>query len=403
MEGRQLTRKRSRVGDVELANLPPVAPLVNGSAPPVAPPQTPAEERRERELDDILEEIGSESRIKVWHIADGKAQYAGELNGDGFSLEVLLDVFGGGDKTLKVYQGMKLVDTVRVSLDATVPAKSPRSAAASKTTAPAPGNDNSMMAIMGTMMAQQAQAMTAIMSGVAAMMGSANNKPDGLADIVKALASRPEPDPLAMVTKVLELTKREPTPTSSATELFNIFEKGMKLGQGVAGKDEGDGMGAMMTEGVKALGNLIEGIVIKQKAEAARMNAGLPALPSQAPVDAPIVTTGTPPGESADVAVIPGQPAWVAAARPHIGTLVAAAKFISPDSAADTIDQNLTDAEFESLIMDIENQEGGGFGTRLVQYFPQVAQVDPNWIGALVTALIQTDEGDVATQPGGAV
>jgi hypothetical protein len=98
-----------------LADLPPVFPGGGAAAAPIT--ASAVEERRDVELDDILNELGGDSRIRVYHVVDGRSAFAGELGAENFTLDTVLEHFGGGEKTLKIYQGRNHVTTARILLD----------------------------------------------------------------------------------------------------------------------------------------------------------------------------------------------------------------------------------------------------------------------------------------------
>lgn len=398
------TAKRRRgaaaTDDVELASLPALDE------------KSPTEERRELELEDILSEIGSDGRIKVWQIIEGRAAYAGDMSVDGFSLDVLLDTYGGGEKSLVVYQGKTKKETIRVSLDPSIPARNPRTpkALAGQAAPSAPGVSD-LAAVMaanaqsqGQMMQTTMQMMTGMMTAVTAMM-----------------TARPEKDPMETALKMAEVMGGKDRQGGTATEMFEIFERGMNIGKAVTAKDEGDGVMEVVGEGMKTLGVLVNGIVESKKAEA----AGRRALPAQGGSGAAANTTdgpsgGIPHGASEDRTHVEGGATtddtsavvgripvtsvrpWVDAARPHMGMLLQAARFMPATAAAETISKNLPDEAFFDLIDDIRDQAEPGFGPRLLQYFPAASKVPAEWIGELVMVLLTDyveDSEDVEDAP----
>jgi hypothetical protein len=172
---------------------------------------------------------------------------------------------------------------------------------------------------------------------------------------------------------------------AGTSEMFAMLKEGISLGERLGGGDnDDDGVMGVVKEGVSILGNLVNGIVEDRKAknaQATRLIAGAPdvaSVPTGAESDAPITPT---------TAMGDMRP-WVRAAAPHIGKLVSASAFLTPRAAADTLAERLADEEFNDLLDDIHDQEGGGFGVRLVEYFPNVKDVDPNWIGAVIQTLL---------------
>lgn len=78
---------------------------------------------------------------------------------------------------------------------------------------------------------------------------------------------------------------------------------------------------------------------------------------------------------------------WIRKARPAFPMLLAASAWMSPGAAADTIDRNLTDPEYEDLYNDIIDETAPGFGPRLVAAFPSAANVNGEWLGEVVALL----------------
>lgn len=371
-------RRRKEPESVELANLPGLA----GTTEPTDE-RTPTDERRDSEFEDILNELGSDSRIKVWQIVDGKSSYAGEMAGSEFSLDLLLETYGGGDKTLVIYQGKTRRDTVRVSLDQSIPPRNPRAARLAATqppVAPTAGLGD-LSTLLTTMTSMQMQSMNASQQAMTTILGA----------VATMMTAKPDRDPTEMALKIAEVLRpRDGGGNDNIERFMGMFEKGMNVGKAMTGGDN-DSVMPVVGEGVRALGNLIEGIVAEKKANAAALSRG--ALPATTTATNP--PAETPPGDAAQphedfVSVR----LWVDAARPHMGLLLAASKWMSPAAAADTINRALAEDHFFDLVDDIEDETAPGFGPRLLAYFPDASQVDPEWIGQLVAVILSEYVGD---------
>jgi len=384
---------------IELANLPTLP------APDAA--LTATEERREAELESILDEIGSESRIKVWQMTDGRSSYAGEMSGADFSLDVLLDTYGGGEKTLGIYQGRVRITTVKVSLDPAIPPKNPRTPKPVTGAAP-PSTALDMSNILAAMAASQLQSagamnqmMTGMMTAMATMM----------------TATKPTKDPMEVALEMAKVMRGNEPGATSASDFLSAFKQGMEIGEKVGGSgNDDDGVMSAVNKGLDTLGVIVAGIVEGKKAETAAATrqiaprpvavvgpGGAAPLPSDvSPIGPGGNVTDIPEPSTTDGAVTGTIRPWVAAARPYIGQLFSAAAFLSPDAAAETIAKNMDDDAFFDLVEDISDQSGGGFGARLPQYFPQVKTVDPNWMGEVIRVLL-TDyvDGDDTDGDGG--
>lgn len=400
--------------EIELANLPGTFP---GSAAGDV-----LDERGATELDAILDEIGSDWRIRVWHIIEGKPSYGGELAGEGFSLDALLENFGGGEKTLKIYQGTELKRTTRVSLDPTVPPTSPRqqrlAAERRLNNGAAPvgggvGDVAGLLAAMGTAQLAQVQMMQTMMAAQqrnsADMMAQSQQTMTAMITAMTAmLGARKETDPLDTIAKVAEIMRPK-----EQTDIIGTFEKGLRIGQTVAGAGNEDSVMPIIGEGVKALGALVEGIVTAKKAEAAATMARIGEQPPIGPPPAvPPPVAPRLPGPVDDTmgriydARQESARAWLAAARQvNFGyRLVDASAFMKPERVADIIVDGLSDEQFDDLIEDILDQTPPGFGARLVGYFPELSRVAPEYLGGIVRGILESveDGPEEPTTPGDA-
>ena len=391
------TAKRGRRRTVELANLPDVPETPDdGQGIPYMPVQTVTEERRERELEDILEDLGTDSRIRVWQIQDGKSSYAGEISAEGFTLDSLLETFGGGEKSLAIVQGKRVVEKTKVFLDPSVPAKNPRSPKGAAQPAGGLGDVSSLIA------AQAAQSMS-MMQMVQGMMSMSQQSTAALVTAMTGMMAANNgnrKDPTEIALQIAQVLKGDNKGAGTA-EMFAMLKEGITLGERLGGGgDDDDGVMGVVKEGVSILGNLVTGIVEERKAKnvQARLQAGLPVVSH--PTDSGVIPIGADPDVRAATPTTDtnGMRPWVRAAAPHIGKLLGAAGFLTPRAAADTLAERLGEDEFNDLLDDMYDQENGGFGVRLVQYFPQVKDVDPEWIGAVVQ-IILTEYVDESEEP----
>lgn len=364
--------------DVELANLD------SALLPAPGAPMTAAEERREREVEDVAAELGSDGRVKVWHIIDGKSVYAGELSAAEFTLDALMDAYGGGDKSLVLMQGKTKVDTYRVSLDPTVPPKSPRTAKQmAAALSPVPQQDmTGMMTLMMKSSMDNAQAMNTMMMGIVTALTTVMG------------ATKPATDPMETALKMAEVMKGRGGDTSEA---MTMFREGLKLAERFADKDDGDGTMQVVSKGMDTLAVLVEGIVSAQKAKQNQPVAVIPP-PGATSTDFPGAPRG--PGDTITTAPVdPSRPLangtmptirpWVDAARPNIGALLKASTFLPASTAAGAISNMLDDDQFNDLIDDIQDQTNGGFGTRLAEYFPnEIEGINAEWIGQVIHVLL---------------
>lgn len=393
-----MTRRRrtasTATDEIELAHLPP--------PPEPAPVTMPSltDERRTQELEEIIDEIGNESRVRIWQITDGKPSFAGEMGGEGFTLDALLDAYGGGDKALAIYQGRVCVSRVRVSLDPTIPPKNPRQPKAVAGAAPAPGatpvaDVAALMSAMATSQINAAAQMNTMMTGIIGALTTVMT------------ATRPAKDPTEVA---LEIAKVMRGNGDQPTGFMEAMKWGLDIGERIGGGKDGDDDGVMtaVNKGLDTLGDVVKAIVEERKQRA--LPAAQPVqvvevpVPVAAPTDAPTPTNeAAPPVATGDGVTGTIRP-WVAAARPYIGQLFAASKFMRPDAAAATISNNLNDEQFDDLLDDIHDESNGGFGARLQMYFPnEVKHADPNWVGEVLQLLLsdvdEDEEPPTSTEP----
>ena len=348
---------------------------------PVASQLTVTEERRERELEEVLDQIGTDGRVRVWNIIEGKPEYAGEMAMEGFSLETLMDVFGGGEKTLAFYQGRERVDSVRVALDRSVPPRNPRvkSLPPGATPAQAPGQDlsvaNLMLTGMSAIMKASAESSTLMMNMMAEM----------------AKSRTPDRDPLDAVSKAVELIKATtpppaPAPGLDVSKAFELFEKGMNVASKLGGGGDEDGTTSIIKEGIGAVGRMAEAIIATRQQQPPPP-ATDPHQLELAPVPNPAPVSGNGVTSSVPSVARPMQPtrAWHRAVLPHYDDLKMAARFLSGDSAAIELLRRIPEPTpgepdvLDDLMDDLEDEAAPGFVARVSVAFPELV-LSPEWV-----------------------
>lgn len=352
------------------------------------------DERRERELEDILLELGGDTRVKVYHIVEGRPVYAGEVPAEGFTLDTLLDAFGGGDKALTFFQGKEKKDTARVSLDPTVPIKSPRSTGrggAPGATSPGFGD----MAALIAAMAQSSMSSTQMMHTM--MMASQGQMTTMLNAMTAMMAANRGADPMDMAVKIGELMKSNAT-GSGAKELLEVFEKGMSIRDKLGGDGDGDSTLEIASKGLDIVGKLVAAQPPTNGHRPALMapntsSGRLPNAPARVPVSPP------PPGIGDAPAAPPSQDRlWVAAARPSFPLLSLSIGNVKPETAVDVLADRMTEDAFDDLIDDIEAGTPDDFIARFEGYFAVTVRDDATrqWFRELLTAILATVEPDGA-------
>lgn len=389
-------RTRSRRTTTEVTE-----PAVELATFPERAEKTVTEERREVELEDLLSEVGGDGRIRVWQIVDGKSAYAGEMSIVDFNLDLLMETYGGGDKSLVVYQGKIKRETFRVSLDPSIPPRNPRVpkvTGGQSSGSPGFGEISSVLAAMAQSQMAQSSAQSSAMAQSSQMMGQMMTAVVGA--MATMMTARPEKDPLDIAVKIAELSRGNAAPGGDMAQMIDMMERGMRIGEKLGGKDDGDGVMGVVGEGMKTLGVLVDGIVTTKKLEAQRTQGAVPnAGTATVPVRELVLMKGASENPTTEEANVPAVRPWVDVSRPQIGLLLSAAKFMSPAAAAETVANSMADDVFFDLIDDIRDQTAPGFGARLLQYFPAASTVKPEWIGELVRVLLTEhvqDEADGA-------
>jgi hypothetical protein len=342
-----------------------------------------ADDKRDAELEEILEQIGSDSKIVVYHVIEGKAQptYAGPMPVEGFSLEGVLETYGGGDKALTIYQAGKKVGTWRVSLDPSVPATSPRAKMAARITGSgvAPANDmNNIITTMLSMQASNADMMQKTMIGI---MGAVTTM---------LTAQRPQGSDVDTFVKMAEILKSNNNgPAPATSELFAVFKEGIAIASRL---NEGgdDGTLGVVREGLAVVGKIVE-------------NNARPALPV-APVprslprtpEAPVVEAPSP----EPVSTVADRP-WIAAIRPAAPLLFSMVGAFRPATAAQAIADRLDESQFEDLLNDVEAGTDADFVGRLGATFgfdvASLPETQRAWLLELVKELKALVEPETET------
>ena len=387
-------RRRKIVTDddvIEATRAARLPDFTNGATPP-PPPLTPSlvEERDDMELDAVLEQLGTEGRVKVWNISEGRSAFAGEMSMDGFTLDALMDTFGGGDKTLGFYQANRRVRSVRVALDPLVPPRNPRvkpppPGAAVAPVAPGMDAASMMLAGMSAIMKASADNSTMMMAAMGEMLKNRHEAPpSNPLDAVKAVA------------EILKINAPPPSPPPlDLDKAFSLFEKGMSVANKLnGGGEEGDGTTSIIKEGIGAVGRMAEALIANRPlagAPVAVVEPGTEQLELSPGPSAPSTAAVRPPGSAvtpspSDMSkpLQPSRP-WHRAVIAHYDDLKMAARFMSGDTAAVELLRRIPepapgeDDVLDDLLDDLEDETDPGFSMRTLVAFPEL-QLSPSWV-----------------------
>lgn len=410
MAGRKTTAPRKSTSTTELATFgPPVNPSATQAAFVDAEPEVSAtDERRARELEDILDALGTDGQVVVYHVINGKTTYAGNMTMDGFTLASLMDNYGGGDKTLVFMQGNRKVDTIRIPLDPAIPPTSPRAKEMARQTAmgnvapaPAPPPPFDVAGMISAQAAQFGVMMQASQQQTATMMAT-------FTGLLTAMMTN-KTDPTESFVKMLAILKEHGGTGGNGVgpeQVMALIEKGMSIGSRLNGEQD-DVMG-MVGKGLDTLGTIVSAMVQKRATPepVAVVPAPLPNAPQAiAPAlhEAPtIVAEGATitSHEEINMGKHPAAPVirpWVDALRPFVPMLAGVVGKMDANDAADVMVERLSEAELDDMIRDIKAPD---FAARLGTYFPaeiqQIANMPggPEWLGKVLESVLEYEGGD---------
>lgn len=367
---------------VELADLP-----VSSAA------MSAREERAERDIDDVLLELGGDTVVKVARVSEaGQRQHVGQLPGEEFSLDLLADTFGGGRYWLRVMLGKQEQWRGYVEIDPTIPPKNPR--AGKPAAVAAPGTPD-LTGVLTTMMAAQQNQVTMMQTVMTGMMS-------GMAALMESMAAaRPEREnPLETVKAVVELVRPNVgTGESAAAEALKMLREGIQLGREVSGEGDGDSIGSLVNIGVKGLAHIVQGA--QPPAPPAP-----PVVVQSIPIPARVETAAAPPvmpNVQPEVRrVEQGEPArpWIQEARQFEGQLRTMATLgVEPDAVVEIVTKGASEEMWNDL-QAFYDEAPATFEERAAQAFPILASLG-EWGRKFVHDLaysLSPEEGDDAAQ-----
>lgn len=313
---------------------------VEEELPPIpSTAQETSELDAERDIDDILAEVGSSVSVKIARVnpETGNSAYVGTMRGEDFSLDALADAYGGGTYILRVISGRETISKSRVEIDSAIPPKNPRSPRAMNNPQQSNGNDLLQTIIIGQADASRRsmELMTTMMTGLAGAMTSM------MSVMREARPLEAQQNPLELLKTAAEIVRPTSPARSAVSELRDIIE----IADSIRGGGSGDNDGTMPVIG-KAIDAVTKMVEHSQQNPQPRVPPRPPtALPPSA---APVQPTPT--------AVVPVMPApttlWGKAMQPHVVMLRMMIGSIQPGTAADLISQKLGKPEFAALVSD---------------------------------------------------
>lgn len=275
-EPTQGRRRRVTTGDGVEITMPRLPGVVGDT------PDNPEPSREEREIDDMLAELGSESRVVVKRVdpATGELQHLGEVPGEGFTLDGLLDTFGGGKYVLRGMVGRQQMKRVTVTLDPSVPAKNPRARGGAPGAGAGASQTSENMGLFQTMLSMQMQSAQMVQQMMTTVVGA----------MATMMTARPaEKDPMEYAVRIAELMR----PAAQVNDPMALFERGMKFAEkAIAGGGDDDGTLALVGKGVDAVSSILKAQAAEKMAHADAVRRGAAASsPATAPATDPAQLT----------------------------------------------------------------------------------------------------------------
>lgn len=326
-----------------------------------------SDERREQDIDDVLAQVGSGATVRILRInpETGSPALAGTIKAEDFTLDVLMEIYGGGRYLLKVYDGKDLVDKIPYEVDSAIPARNPRSPKGVVGSQPQNPND-----ILMTIMAGQADNNRRTMELMVTMMAGVTTAITGIATASRDVQGS-RTDPMEMLRTAVELTRSQ-TPTKSAIhelkellELRDLVQPDAPIGD--------DGTMAVVSKAIDTIGKIADKAPQQQR----RLLNPKPAV-QVAP------TAALAPSQE-----LSSMRVWVQEASPHLPMLQMQMGVLAPEKAATIISTLLSDEAFGDLVTDIT--DGMSTGAEVTEHtmmpFAQrtaeLLQISPEHVGWL--------------------
>lgn len=210
------------------------------------------------------------------------------------------------------------------------------------------------------------------------------------APIIKALIERKPEDSTRLAIELAGLLNKN----NNAGGTLEALERGISIATKLGASDRGSsedagGMLPVVGEGIRVLGGIVDSIVNERRA--ARGENGPPAGEPVATVDGkpPLTLVPNEPTPPTTAGASSSDRLWISVARPQLPALLAAARFIPPGAAAETIAANLSPAALEDLLADVNDQTPPGFAGRLAAVFPQLSSINPQWFTEMLRTLLE--------------
>lgn len=333
---------------------------------------------QEQELDEILKQLGSGTRIRVDRISleTGLAAYAGMLAATGFNMELLTDTYGGGRYLLHVpvpseTEGESRIVQFTVEVDSSIPAKNPRGARGSPSGSSAIDTMMSVLAASAAQNQQNMAMMTTMMQGFATALTA-------------MMTAKPaERDPLEMALRLKEVMQpAQRTPLAELNEVLALAER-------LKGNGETDGTLTLIGKGIEAVTELAK----RTPADSGKVRYPVTPIPSRTP--SPVTATGT-------------MRPWLMALQPYLSVIRSNAGTGEASALARVLHERLPAREWADLVADVtqEMETGDPITLDAVRPFArrslaplQLESMHENWLSAVAKEVVEIANQEVEASP----
>ena len=315
--------------------------------PPMPAGETP-EGRSERDIDDVLAQVGAGAEVRILRVNPdtGNPAIAGKVKAEDFSLDLLMEHYGGGSYILKVFDGKELVGKVPYEVDASIPARNPR---APKGVSGQPVQQSPQDLLMA-IVAGQADSSRKSMELMTTMMAGFAQAMTGIVTATRAVAPAPAQNPLELLKAAADIIR----PTTPARSALGDLKDMIEVVDVLRGENAGSGDAelALVGKAIDTVGKIVERQPMPSRTQA----PPAPALAFTNPPAGPL-----PVGDTIQLSPSTGTPMrlWMKEVEPHLPMLRAVIGHVAPQTAASMIDDVLNKGSdvlspaFGDLVQDI--------------------------------------------------
>jgi hypothetical protein len=363
----------------------------------------------DKEIEQLLSEIGSGARVRIQRVnpETGVPAHVGEIPADGFSLETLMDTFGGGRYHLRVFVGKdQKGGRIVQEIDPAIPPKNPRAPKIAMGVPVVPEKDGLGIGAITGLIAAMGQSQLTQMQMMNTVMTMASQQSNAMITAVTSfMTARPDKDPTDLALKMVAVMKEGSDgggKRSTIDEIKSLLEVADMVG---GGRNQSDGTMDVVREGIRTVGEIVRRAPVPvARPVASATVAKIPVvsvtpLPANSPTLSPVPISENPtPGATRIEPGIDPRP-WVMAMRPHLSMLRMAVGQLSTVTAAELISERLEEEAWNDLIADIviEMESGSEISPATCLPFARRASVELGVEGEPAIAWVSRLASEVLT------